>query len=97
MTPRIRALRQQSLDAQPSVSAERALLLTQYYQSDDARRLAPALRRAGAFRHILQHKKIWIGEGELIVGERGPFPKATPTYPEVCLHSIEDLEILNRP
>ncbi len=79
MIPRIADLRQQSLDAKPSVSAERALLVTEYYQSDSARKLAPALRRAGAFRHILEHKKIWIGEGELIVGERGPFPKATPT------------------
>ena len=96
MIPRIADLRQQSLDAKPSVSAERALLVTEYYQSDSARKLAPALRRAGAFRHILEHKKIWIGEGELIVGERGPFPKATPTYPEVCLHSVEDLEILDR-
>jgi formate C-acetyltransferase len=45
--------------------------------------------------YILKHKKICINEGELIVGERGPAPKATPTYPEINLHSIEDLEILN--
>jgi len=29
------------------------------------------------------------------VGERGPAHKATPTYPEVCCHSLSDLEILN--
>jgi len=95
MNPRIIELRRQSLDAKPSVSAERALLVTQYYQRDSARKLAPALCRAEAFRYILEHKEIWIGDGELIVGERGPRPKATPTYPEVCLHSVEDLNILN--
>jgi formate C-acetyltransferase len=47
-----------------------------------------------AFAHIMQHKAIHIGPDELIVGERGPSPKATPTYPEVCLHSPDDLEII---
>jgi formate C-acetyltransferase len=43
----------------------------------------------------MENKKIYIGSGELIVGERAPAPKATPTYPEICCHSMEDLEILN--
>jgi formate C-acetyltransferase len=96
MTPRIANLRRQSLEAQPTVSAERALLLTQYYQNEAGRQLSPVLQRAGAFAHILANKQFWIGDGELIVGERGPRPKATPTYPEVCLHSLEDLAILDR-
>ena len=46
----------------------------------------------------MENKAICILPGELIVGERGPEPKATPTYPEVCLHTLEDLAILdNRP
>ena len=48
-----------------------------------------------SFEYILQHKTICINEGELIVGERGPAPKATPTYPEINLHSLKDLDILN--
>ncbi|MDH4137312.1 MAG: glycyl radical protein, partial [Anaerolineae bacterium] len=36
-----------------------------------------------------------INKGELIVGEKGPAPKAAPTYPELCCHSLEDLDILN--
>jgi formate C-acetyltransferase len=43
----------------------------------------------------MEKKNIYIGSGELIVGERGPSPKAAPTYPELCCHSMEDLEILN--
>jgi pyruvate formate-lyase/glycerol dehydratase family glycyl radical enzyme len=46
-------------------------------------------------KNILENKKIWIGHGELIVGERGPCPKAVPTYPEICCHSLEDLRILH--
>jgi pyruvate-formate lyase len=53
------------------------------------------VRRALAFQYILSKKELYIGENELIVGERGPEPKATPTYPEVSLHSLQDLEILN--
>jgi formate C-acetyltransferase len=43
----------------------------------------------------MENKNIYIGSDELIVGERGPSPKAAPTYPELCCHSMEDLEILN--
>ena len=53
------------------------------------------VQRALAFKYILEHKYICVNEGELIVGERGPAPKATPTYPEICIHSLQDLEILN--
>ena len=90
MTERIRKLREQSLNAENRISAERALLITEFYQSG----MADA-ERALAFKYILEHKYICVNEGELIVGERGPAPKATPTYPEICIHSLQDLEILN--
>jgi len=48
-----------------------------------------------AFEYILRHKELFIGDGELIVGERGPAPKETPAYPEICVHSLKDLDILN--
>jgi formate C-acetyltransferase len=51
--------------------------------------------RALVFKHVLEHKAICIEDGELIVGERGPAPRATPTYPEICCHSLEDLTILH--
>ena len=31
----------------------------------------------------------------LIVGERGPEPKAVPTFPELTCHSVEDFHVLN--
>jgi formate C-acetyltransferase len=96
MNSRIRALREQSLNTPASISAERALLLTDFFESEAARGLSVPVARARAFEHLLERKRIWIGAGELIVGERGPAPKATPTYPEICLHSLEDLEVLQR-
>ena len=95
MTERIRKLREQSLNAENRISAERALLITEFYQSGIADAEPVPVQRALAFKYILEHKYICVNEGELIVGERGPAPKATPTYPEICIHSLQDLEILN--
>lgn len=95
MNNRIKQLRQQSLDAINTISPERAMLITEFYKSDEAKGLPAPLLRAKAFNYIMMHKALCINEGELIVGERGPAPKAAPTYPEVCLHTLHDLEILN--
>ena len=95
MTERIRKLREQSLNAENRISAERALLITEFYQSGMADAEPVPVQRALAFKYILEHKYICVNEGELIVGERGPAPKATPTYPEICIHSLQDLEILS--
>jgi len=94
VSERVARLRQVSLEAKPYVSAERARLITDFYEQDIGAVSAP-LRRALAFRHLMDNKAIYILEGELIVGERGPAPKATPTYPEVCCHSLEDLDVLD--
>lgn len=95
LTERIQRLREQSLNAENRISAERALLITEFYQSGIADAEPVPVQRALAFQYILEHKAICINEGELIVGERGPAPKATPTYPEICVHSLQDLEILH--
>jgi pyruvate formate-lyase/glycerol dehydratase family glycyl radical enzyme len=92
---RVKKLREQSLNAVESLSAERALLMTQFYKSDRSSELSAPVRRARAFEYLLKNKKICINNGELIVGERGPAPKQTPTYPEISLHSLKDLDILN--
>lgn len=95
MNERISRLREQSQNATPKISVERALLVTEFYSSDESQKVSVPVRRAMAFQHILNNKTICINDEELIVGERGPAPKAVPTYPEINLHSIEDLEILD--
>jgi pyruvate formate-lyase/glycerol dehydratase family glycyl radical enzyme len=93
---RIKKLREQTLSGKPYLSPERARLLTEFYQSGVPERVSVPVARAHAFKYILENKDICINEGELIVGERGPEPKATPTYPELCTHSLKDLDILDK-
>jgi pyruvate formate-lyase/glycerol dehydratase family glycyl radical enzyme len=93
-TERVARLRQQSLAARPAISTERAELLTEFHRQNTDLMSAP-VRRALAFQYLLEHKTICINDGELIVGEKGPSPKATPTYPELCCHSLDDLDILD--
>jgi len=93
MTERVTRLRQQSLDRKPTLSSERAELMTAFYREAPAAPL-PILR-ALSFQYLMDRKALYIEPGELIVGERGPTPKATPTYPELCCHTLEDLDILD--
>jgi formate C-acetyltransferase len=95
LTERIKKLREESLAALPSISAERGLLLTDFYKSSELEHLSKPVERALALRHILMNKKLCLNDGELIVGERGPQPKAASTYPELCSHSSADLELLD--
>jgi pyruvate formate-lyase/glycerol dehydratase family glycyl radical enzyme len=94
MNERVARLRLESLDAVPRISTERAELMTEFYREDRSQWSEP-VRRARAFAHLMAQKTIYLGQGELIVGEKGPAPKATPTYPELCCHSLADLDILD--
>lgn len=94
ITARVYRLRQQSLDARASLSHQRAQLMTEFYRQLTELESIPVMR-ARAFAYLLAHEDIYIGEGELIVGEKGPFPKAAPTFPELCCHTLHDLEVLD--
>ena len=94
MNDRIKRLRKESFEAEPSLSIERALIETAFYKENYGKYPIPVLR-AMNFYEICKKKTIYIGEGELIVGERGPKPKAVPTFPELTCHSVEDLHVLN--
>ena len=56
MTERVARLRRQSLEARPSLSTERAQILTEFY------RCAPAasvpVTRALSFRHLIDRKSV---------------------------------------
>lgn len=94
MNERIEYLRKQSFEAKPSVSIERAVLTTEFYRENEGKLPVPVLR-AKNFYNLCAKKTIYIGEKELIVGERGPFPKAVSTFPELNCHSASDFEVLN--
>ena len=94
MNDRVKKLRDRSLASRPSISDERARLLTEFYRTDHGKHSVPVMR-ALSFKYICENKTVYIGDGELIVGERGPEPLAVPTFPELTCHTPEDLEILD--
>ena len=94
MTDRILRLRQQNMDTPTTLSIERALIETDFYKKNDGT-MPIAVMRARNFYEICKKKTLYIGDDELIVGERGPKPKAVPTFPELTCHSVEDLHTLN--
>ena len=94
-TERVARLRRCSLDAKPSISDQRARLMTDFYCQHTELESAPVFR-ARSFQYLLENEDIFIANDELIVGEKGQGPKASPTYPELCCHSLEDLAILDQ-
>jgi formate C-acetyltransferase len=94
MNDRVTRLRQESVTAKPGISIERAMLVTEFYKENAGKHSTPVLRALN-FKNLCARKTIFIGPDELIVGERGPRPKAVPTFPELTCHSVEDLRILN--
>ena len=94
MNARIKRLRQQNFDTPTTLSIERALIETAFYKENYGT-MPIAVLRARNFYEICKKKTLYIGDDELIVGERGPLPKAVPTFPELTCHSVEDLHTLN--
>ncbi len=94
ISKRVQELRKQSLEAVETLSPERAKLLTEFSSQDRGLISAPMLRGL-AFKYLLENKAICINDDELIVGEKGAAPKSAPTFPELCCHSLEDLDVLN--
>ncbi|EHM09480.1 pyruvate-formate lyase [Thermanaerovibrio velox DSM 12556] len=94
MNERIARLREESFSTKPSISIERALIVTDFYRENYGKYSTPVMRALN-FKNLCEKKTIYIGPLELIVGERGPRPKAVSTFPELNCHSAEDLRILN--
>ena len=94
MNPRIQRLRKLSFETEPTLSIERALIETIFYRENYGKYSVPVLRALN-FLEICKKKTIYLGEDELIVGERGPKPKSVPTFPELTCHSVEDFHVLN--
>ncbi|MEM2293623.1 MAG: pyruvate formate lyase family protein, partial [Nitrososphaerota archaeon] len=92
---RIARLREESVQTEVWVCAERARLLTEFYKSGEAQGLPVPIQRALAFKYLMERVSLPLEEGQLIVGLRGTGPKRVPTYPEICVHSLADLEILH--
>lgn len=92
---RISKLREESISTPVKISPERAMLLTEFYKSKNARGKSIPVQQASAFKYLLERVSLPVEEGQLIVGFRGSGVNEVPTYPEVCVHSLEDLDTLD--
>jgi pyruvate formate-lyase/glycerol dehydratase family glycyl radical enzyme len=92
---RIARLREESVGSKVKVSSERARIITEFYKSGLADDKSVPVQRAMAFKYLMERASLPIEEGTLIVGLRGTGPQEVPTYPEICTHTMQDLEILN--
>ncbi len=94
MNERIKKLRQQSESTEPRIFMERAMLMTDAYKKYEGEVSIPELR-ALSMKEIFSRKTITIEDGELIVGDKGAGPQSTPTFPELCCHTLDDMRIMN--
>lgn len=94
MNERIRKLRKQSLDTEATIYIERAKLITEAYKKYEGTVSVPEMR-ALALKYFFENKTLCINEGELIVGEKGDAPQSSPTFPELCCHTLEDMHVMN--
>ena len=90
MNRRIQSLRERSVTTQAHIDMERAKYFTETYRQYEGTVSVPELR-ALALKNYFSKKTLYIGEGELIVGEKGCDPQAAPTFPDLCCHTVEDL------
>ena len=90
LTDRIAKMRNMSRDAEVWIDPERAQIYTKYYRENIDKDSIP-VGRAKAFYAYMTQKELYLGDGEMIVGERGRAPKLIPTYPEIACHSLQDL------
>ncbi|MBN2796590.1 MAG: glycyl radical protein [Clostridia bacterium] len=93
LTERVKKLRKASKMAKPHIWIERAKYVTDVYEAHQGKVSTPVLR-AMVFYEILKNKPIFIGEGELIVGEKAAGPGGAPTYPELCCHELSDFDVM---
>ena len=94
-TERTRKLRQVSVTTEPKLSLERAEIETEVYQKYAGVKEIPVLR-ALVFEEFMKRRELYIGEGELIVGEKGFEPQTAPTFPELCCHTLEDFDVMEQ-
>lgn len=72
----------------PEIESARAVLITESYKQTEHEPMV--IRRAKAFRHILEHIPIIIRDMELIVGSTTIAPRGCQTYPEFSYEWLEE-------
>ena len=94
MNERIQKLRELSVTTPVHIDLERAKIETDFYKANDGKYSIPVMRSM-VLKEYFSKKTLYLGEGELIVGEKGKDPQASPTFPELCCHSVEDMVVMS--
>lgn len=94
MNARVQALRELSVTTKPHIDMERAKSETETYKKYEGQLSVPELRAQVLYDYFAS-KTLYIGEGELIVGEKGDTPHGAPTFPELCCHTVEDMKVMS--
>ena len=94
MNERIQKLRELSVTTPVHIDLERAKIETDFYKANDGKYSIPVMR-AMVLKEYFSKKTLYLGEGELIIGEKGRDPQASPTFPELCCHSVEDMVVMS--
>ena len=94
MNERIQKLRELSVTTPVHIDLERAKIETDFYKENDGKYSIPVMRSM-VLKEYFSKKTLYLGEGELIVGEKGKDPQASPTFPELCCHSVEDMTVMS--
>ena len=94
MNERIQKLRDISVNTPVHIDLERAKIETDFYKENDGKYSIPVMR-AMTLKEYFSKKTLYLGDGELIVGEKGRDPQASPTFPELCCHSEEDMVVMS--
>ncbi|MBQ1434883.1 MAG: pyruvate formate lyase family protein, partial [Clostridia bacterium] len=95
MTERVKRLREQSLGTAAHIDMERARLETECCKLYEGTMSVPELR-AAVLKYIMEHKTLYFGDEELIVGEKGASIQMAPTFPELCCHTVDDMLTMDR-
>lgn len=85
---RIDFLKEQLFALPPQIESDRAVLLTESYKQTEGEPLY--LRRAKAFKHILDNIPITIRDRELIVGATTVRPRSCQVFPEFSFEWLEE-------
>ena len=94
MNERIQKLRDISVNTPVHIDLVRAKIEPVFYQENDGKYSIPVMR-AMTLKEYFSKKTLYLGDGELIVGEKGRDPQASPTFPELCCHSEEDMVVMS--
>lgn len=82
-TVRVEKLRKATIDAKPSICGERGKIITESFKKTKGE--PQVIRRAIAFKDILEKMSIIIDENELIAGNHGSCINAAPLFPEFSI------------